>query len=303
VIHKELDGTQQHIRRRCLRYLYKTCGRQALLPRQLSIPLCYDPNGIPFCSGGFADVWEGQHDGQEVAAKVLRVYPGSDLERVKKSFCREVIIWAALRHPNILPLLGVTTGHRFVIVSEWMVRGNINEFAKADATADRLELLREVTSGLIYMHEQEIVHGDLKGANILIDNNGHARLADFSLLTIVLDQSTIMSTYTAGGTFRWMGPELLDPESFGLGGVRPTKASDCYALGMVIYEVLSGQEPFGHLGNHVLIRRILDGERPGRPQGEEGILFTDSIWGVLELCWRSQPHDRISVTGVLSCLV
>ena len=58
-------------------------------------------------------------------------------------FCREVVTWNALRHPNVLPLLGVTmTENLFVVVSEWMVKGNINEFVKVNTKANRLELVR-----------------------------------------------------------------------------------------------------------------------------------------------------------------
>jgi len=78
----------------------------------------------------------------------------------------------------------------------------------------------------------------VKQANILIDNAGTARVADFGLM-IMADLSTILISETVvspGGTLCWMSPELLDPERFGSSG-RPTCESDCYALGMVIYEV------------------------------------------------------------------
>ena len=123
------------------------------------------------------------------------------------------------------------------------------------------------------MHDLRIVHGDLKGvqsflkrntsvltsrifakANILINKDRRACIADFGLTTItgvvvhpsagasqasLISNDTLMS-FTAGGTYRWMSPELLDPERFGMPGSednRPTRQSDCYALGMVIYEV------------------------------------------------------------------
>lgn len=61
---------------------------------------------------------------------------------VSQRFCREVVAWKTLRHPNVLPLLGVTmTENRFVMVSEWMVKGNINAFVMGDANADRLGLV------------------------------------------------------------------------------------------------------------------------------------------------------------------
>lgn len=96
-----------------------------------------------------------------------------------------------------------------------------------------------------------------------------------------------------------MSPELLDPERFGLKESRPTEASDCYALGMVLYEVISGERPFASLEGPIVIRKVLYGKRPGRPQGDEGKLFTDGIWRILKLCWKHRPGDRISAKTVL----
>ena len=123
------------------------------------------------------------------------------------------------------------------------------------------------------MHDLRVVHGDLKGvrkfpkrtitrltsrtymkANILINKHRRACIADFGLTTItgvtthasagasrvsLISNDSLMS-FTTGGTYRWMSPELLDPERFGMPESednRPTRQSDCYALGMVIYEV------------------------------------------------------------------
>ena len=70
-----------------------------------------------------------------------------------------------------------------------------------------------------------------------------------------------------------MSPELIYPESFGLEKIRPTKESDCYALGMGIHEVLSGQIPFTPWGGPLVIQKVLNGERPGRLRGEGGTLI------------------------------
>ena len=99
-----------------------------------------------------------------------------------------------------------------------------------------------------------------------------------------------------------MGPELLNPESFGLRQSRPTRESDCYALGMVIYKVLSGNHPFFPRSGPIIMMDILNDERPRRPEGDEGELFTDDVWGMLELCWKRQPSARASVKAVLRCL-
>jgi serine/threonine protein kinase len=113
------------------------------------------------------------------------------------------------------------------------------------------------------------------------------------------DELTATFSFREGGTAPWKSPELFDPEKFGLREHRPTKESDCYALGMVIYELLSGRRPFGSNAHDVIARKVLKGERPGRPQGNKGDLFTDDIWDILELCWKHQPRDRISAGAVL----
>ena len=127
-------------------------------------------------------------------------------------------------------------------------------------------------------------------------------MADLGLLTVVSDKSTHISLSTEGSTVRWSSPELLDPERFNLKGCHPTKESDCYALGMVVYEVLSGQTPFGPSKPPGVTQLVLAGRRPARPQGTEGRLFTDAIWGVLELCWKAQPSERTSVGAVFQGL-
>ena len=78
-----------------------------------------------------------------------------------------------------------------------------------------------------------------------------------------------------------------------------TKESDCYALGMVILEVLSGQAPFARYKEFVVMRKVMDGERPERPKE---VLLTDDLWGTMELCWLPQPERRPTVAAVLECL-
>jgi len=190
-------------------------------------------------------------------------------------------------------------------VSEWMENGNINDFVKAHKDVNRFELLKDVARGLIYMHDQGMAHGDLKGANILIHQNGHACLADFGFLAIVSDpaNTTPSSSYTTGGTPRWMSPELLIAmDRSDLKNTRPTKQSDCYALGMVIYEVLSGRLPLSQFGPYIIPQKVMDGERPGRPRGAEGAWFTDDLWRMLNHCWAPQPERRPSVAAMLECL-
>ena len=95
-----------------------------------------------------------------------------------------------------------------------------------------------------------------------------------------------------------MSPELLNPEQFNLDHGRPTKESDCYALGMVIYEVLTGKLPFALLKDHIVTQKVTKGERPERPGGAKGAWFTDELWEMLGLCWAMYaPRPNIDAVG------
>ena len=111
-----------------------------------------------------------------------------------------------------------------------------------------------------------MVHGDLKGvcfgrsnypdtltnlpaqAGMLVDEAENARLTDFGLLTILSDPANLLSSSSNSKGGRWMSPELIVPEEFGFEKYRATVSSDCYALGMVVYEVISGNIPFHKSG-------------------------------------------------------
>ena len=149
------------LRGKCLATLCRICSHHVLIPRLIQIPLCYNRSEDPQYEGGFAKVWMGEHKGTEVAAKVLKVLEKSDLGKIKRvgfpicqrtyadrlvpitqRFCKEVMTWKALHHQNTLPLLGVMmSGNEFVMVSQWMVNGNITQFIKTDRDANRFKLV------------------------------------------------------------------------------------------------------------------------------------------------------------------
>ena len=136
----------------------------------------------------------------------------------------------------------------------------------------------------------------------MVDQMGNARLTDFGLVTMHLE-STTSSSHEQGGSSRWMSPELFEPRMFGVKDNRRTESSDCYALGMTVYEVLTGQMPFPRLSKEVVVTKVLYlGDRPKRPQGAEGEWFTDDVWSILGRCWKPKPSDRPTIEDVLEHL-
>jgi hypothetical protein len=123
------------------------------------------------------------------------------------------------------------------------------------------------------------------------------------LNTTLLSESDVSS----GGTFCWMSPELLDTSRPGSGG-RPTRESDCYALGMVIYEVgqsyssqwslinppqvLTGLRPFHHLSSYSPVLAVARGERPEKPRDAGSLGFSDRLWELVQWCWSESSPAR-----------
>ena len=95
-----------------------------------------------------------------------------------------------------------------------------------------------------------------------------------------------------------MSPELIAPQEFGLKTRRPTKHSDCYAFGMVIYETISGNLPFHEDADPMVILKVLRGERPRR-----SMEFTEKgLWEILKRCWTPRASERPSIERVLQRL-
>jgi len=155
----------------------------------------------------------------------------------------------------------------------------------------------DIVSGLVYLHLMHIIHGDLKSGNILVNNSGHACLADFGLATVmhgITTPPTTSTTHSGRGTTRWMAPELFDPERFGRDSCRHTEESDIYALGMVILEIFTGRVPFCDTAMEArVIYSVTSGRRPERPMAATVLGLSDSIWSVMERCWRENTRNAL----------
>ncbi|EIN11550.1 kinase-like protein [Punctularia strigosozonata HHB-11173 SS5] len=265
----------------------------------------------PIGGGGHADIFSARYDEQLVALKRFRTFC-IPKERAKfhRSFLKEALLWRQLKHDHILQLIGIDEDSFRPLpcmVSAWMPNGTIVDYVSTlldpvTAIEDINELLRQVISGIAYLHGEDIVHGDLKGANVLIGENKQVRLSDFGLADLI-DMLNGDST-TGRGSARWMAPELHFPEQFML-TFRRTTSSDMYAFGFVCLEVFSGHVPFHWIRQDSnIVLRVVQGERPPRPTRDEchGREMPDDMWNLITSCWEHYPEHRPCASTVDAAL-
>ncbi|KAG8898713.1 hypothetical protein FRB99_007198 [Tulasnella sp. 403] len=233
----------------------------------------------------------------KIALKRLRVDAHGYTPEQTQHIRREESIWQTLDHANILQFLGTgdIQGTLF-LASPWIENGSLSHYISKNPGCDRPALLRETASALVYLHERNIIHGDVKASNVLVSNEVHAVMCDFGLSRPTAAQTA--PGLKGAGTLRWQSPELWDnsPKSF---------KSDVYAFGIMIYEVLSGKEPFHHCKGHanLLTAIIQKNERPPRqpetsPSGENW----SYLWDIAERCWAKEPTARPTMHLVLRWL-
>ncbi|KAG8768159.1 hypothetical protein FRC12_005740 [Ceratobasidium sp. 428] len=253
----------------------------------------------PVAGGGFGDIYQGVLiGGEKVAIKCPRLYLKDDEQgkKVLKSVAREIYAWSKLKHPNVLELIGLSTFREQIsIVSSWMENGTLPGYISKHPDVDRFELCTQVSAGLAYLHRYETVHGDVKGANVLVSELGVAKLADFG--NTVVKRHTLEFTGSTGGariSIRWTAPEILRDEE------QHTKEADIYALGMTFLETVMGKVPFPGKSEQVVLANIMLGRTPERPS-ELDVMEknkADALWRTMSRCWSHTVANRPSAFEV-----
>ncbi|KAJ7472388.1 kinase-like domain-containing protein [Mycena galericulata] len=272
-------------------------------------PTCFALSGShkveqQMAAGGFGDIWKGLVRGQSVSVKIMRLFQDTDIQAVVKEFGREALIWRQLCHPNLLPFFGFFyLDKRLCLVSPWMERGNIMEYLRKESpdTEKRLSLILDVALGVEYLHINRVVHGDLKGINILVTPSRRACIADFGLSSIA-NAITLRITHSTagvrGGTARYQAPELLRGESQNHFG------SDIYAFACVCYEILTGKAPFFEIFNDAaVIFKVLGSSRPARPVSCLETPVFDALWDLIQDCWKEKLDERPTAEKIVERLV
>ncbi|KAI6021113.1 kinase-like domain-containing protein [Pisolithus marmoratus] len=274
--------------------LHELCNRASTYAVVLNGRISRNPGTYPL-RGGTAVVHQGTlaPEGTKVAIKTFHSTQSGTETDLKRIF-REVHIWSMLRHENIVPMFGITTesNSTISIISEWMSWGNAYMYVQ-DTENDPRPLVNDIANGLRYLHNYTappgpIVHGDLKGLNVVVSSDRRALLTDFGLS--ILNASTIVDAIH-GFSFHWAAPELL-------GERRASRASDVWAFGMTILELFTRAVPFPKCRNRVnVLNKLTKGKLPPRPAKESHL--TDAWWEICTSCWGHDPSSRPTMNDII----
>ncbi|KAI0074140.1 kinase-like protein [Panus rudis PR-1116 ss-1] len=258
--------------------------------------------------------YAGERKGTKVAVKMLRIHRS---RRIRLLY-EQGVIWPTLRHPHILPVLGfirdsleeTPTMLDCSFVVPWLRHGNILTRLSSMEHQEHMppfsDWLKQIISGIKYLHEEQLVHGSLRGSNVLIDENNVVKLADYGTSPYVEDEHDECGALNGVEMSRWMAPEKL---SLDLDQVFiPSPQHDIYAFGCLWIELHSRRPPFPDYTDHLASLQVLKGSTPQLPsQGLIPPVTTDQlqsqpIWRIVRQCLSTAPEMRPSIHDLESTL-
>ncbi|KAL5199327.1 hypothetical protein ABZP36_020530 [Zizania latifolia] len=252
-------------------------------------------------SGTFGTVYHGKWRGSDVAIKRIndRCFAGkpSEQDKMRNDFWNEASKLADLHHPNVVAFYGVVLdgpGGSIATVTEYMVNGSLRtallKNAKTLDRRKRLIIAMDTAFGMEYLHNKNIVHFDLKSDNLLVNLRDPQRpickVGDLGLSKVKCQ--TLISGGVRG-TLPWMAPELLNGSSSLV-----SEKVDVFSFGIVLWELLTGEEPYADLHYGVIIGGIVSNTlRPPVPDS------CDPEWrSLMEQCWSTEPSERPNFTEI-----
>ncbi|KZV90232.1 Pkinase-domain-containing protein [Exidia glandulosa HHB12029] len=221
-------------------------------------------------SGSFGSVYLGMNKftGMLMAVKQVELPSGSSHnEERKKSMLtaleREIDLLKDLQHENIVQYLDSSMDDQYLnIFLEYVPGGSVaallNNYGAFEEALVR-NFVRQILQGLNYLHEREIIHRDIKGANILVDNKGGIKISDFGISKKVADNILKNSNRPSlQGSVFWMAPEVVKQTSY-------TRKADIWSLGCLVVEMFTGQHPYPKLNQMQAIFKIGQSAKPATP--------------------------------------
>jgi len=270
----------------------------------------YSPQDIyiysePISQTSFSDIYQAIEicDGSAMALKTYRnshFQTGSPSDITKLFFEGEVS--ASVHHPNINPCKGFHIGPmgNLFLVSPLQAYGSLSSYLAANPGVNKLQIFRKLASAVDYLHTlpSPILHGDIRSANIVVDEGGEPFLIDLGS-AMVLDPSSgefFPAEHATIGNIRYMPREKVIPDKYPV-----TLKMDVFSFASTMLEALSGNIPYHYITSDMAVvsEVLLKGNLPKRPASSQ---ITDQLWTLMEKCWSVDPLERPSMKEVLLSL-
>ncbi|XP_043722193.1 serine/threonine-protein kinase STY46-like isoform X2 [Telopea speciosissima] len=242
--------------------------------------------GEKIASGSCGDLYRGVYLSQDVAVKILRSEHLN--ESLEIEFAQEVTILREVQHRNVVRFIGACTKlPHLCIVTEYMPGGSLYDFLHKDHNVLELPLLLrfaiDVCKGMEYLHQNNIIHRDLKTANLLMDVNKVVKVADFGVARFQ-NQEGVMTAET--GTYRWMAPEVINHQPY-------DQKADVFSFAIVLWELRTGKVPYDTMTPLQAALGVRQGLRPELPDKTHPRLVE-----LMKRCWEAVPSNRPSFSEI-----
>ncbi|XP_031384250.1 integrin-linked protein kinase 1 isoform X2 [Punica granatum] len=240
--------------------------------------------------------------GIRVAVKTLGEELFTDEDKIK-AFRDELTLLQKLRHPNIVQFLGaVTQSSPMMIVTEYLPKGDLREYlrrrgALKPVTAVKFAL--DIARGMNYLHEHKpeaIIHRDLEPSNILRDDSGHLKVADFGVSKMLKVAKTVkedLPVTRQDTSWRYVAPEVFRNEEY------DTKV-DVFSFALILQEMIEGSPPFSSIPEYEVPKAYVANQRP--PFRASAKRYPYGLKEVIEECWHEEPFNRPTFSQVIKRL-
>src|SRR6059058_2193115 len=234
--------------------------------------------------GGFADVYLGEHIHLKTRAAIKVLHTQLASEDVEK-FRNEALTIAHLVHPHIIRVLDYDVENSIpFLVMDYAPNGSLRERHPKGTRLSPMVFMpyvKQVASALQYAHDQRLIHRDVKPENMLLGRNNEVLLSDFGIALVTQNSLSQSTEDLVIGTMSYMSPEQIQG--------KPRPASDQYALGVVVYEWISGMKPFNGSYMEIVTQHL---SAPPPPLDERALELPHAAQQVVLKALAKDPHQR-----------
>ncbi|XP_042067317.1 serine/threonine-protein kinase STY8-like isoform X1 [Salvia splendens] len=244
--------------------------------------------GEKIAAGSCGDLYRGVYLCEDVAVKVLKSEHLNN--SLQAEFEQEIAILRQVQHDNVVRFIGACTKlPHLYIVTEYMPRGSLYEYLHENHSALKLpQLLKfaiDICKGMEYLHQKNVIHRDLKTANLLMHTSNVVKVADFGVARFQ-NNGGVMTAET--GTYRWMAPEVINHQPY-------DQKADVFSFAIVLWELVTAKVPYDNMTPLQAALGVRQGLRPELP-----INAHPKILSLMQRCWEAIPSKRPSFSEIRS---